>query len=310
MIRVDWRFHHKERNFLFVSLLVVVTLVGGAKKCDKPWRTYRNVCFLFSDINNQKYNEAQEYCYKRGGFLASIRSSGEHGFLIKTIQGMGSSYQRVRWFIGLYQYDENDNKAYRWLDGSVSGFRNWMSTQPNSVYERCVQLDGSNGFKWRDDICTNRALFICRKDLDEKGSMNCFKGRPPNTQVLERKDISVTECLEHCRGLGFPLAGLVPGRCFCLGPDNLNKLQNAARLECNGNCGNQHCGNKDFVTIYNLTFYKDTAESCEDLSLLGFSSPSTYVTKVGDEEKLQNCFSDGEYFHIVFNPTIPSMLLS
>ncbi|CAL1299806.1 unnamed protein product, partial [Larinioides sclopetarius] len=88
----------------------------------------------------------------------------------------------------------------------------------------------------------------------------------------------VTECLEHCRGLGFPLAGLIPNNCFCLGNENLANMKAASRLQCDGNCGNQHCGNKDFITIYNLTFYKDTAESCEDLSQLGFSSPSTYVT--------------------------------
>lgn len=87
---------------------------------------------------------------------------------------MGSSYQRVRWFIGLYQYDPNDNKNYRWLDGSVSGFRNWMPTQPNSIYERCAMLDGSNGFKWRDDVCTNRALFICRKDLEDGKNLKIY----------------------------------------------------------------------------------------------------------------------------------------
>ncbi|GIY68755.1 c-type lectin domain-containing protein [Caerostris darwini] len=86
-----------------------------------------------------------------------------------------------------------------------------------------------------------------------EGSMNCFKGHPPPQQILEKKGISVTECLEHCRGLGFPLAGSIPDKCYCLQPDNLNNLEVAARLECNGNCQNQHCGNKDFITIYNLS---------------------------------------------------------
>ncbi|GBN56855.1 hypothetical protein AVEN_62444-1 [Araneus ventricosus] len=299
----------KKKIFIFIIIFIAVELTDCEKKtCEKPWRTFRSVCFMFSDTNTQKYDEAQAFCYRQGGFLASIRNSGEHGFVIKTIQGMGSSYQRVRWFIGLYQYDSKDNKAYRWLDGSVSGFRNWMTSQPNSIYERCAMLDGSNGFKWRDEVCNNRALFICRKDLDDSGSMNCFKGKPPPASILKKIGISVTECLEHCRGLGFPLAGLIPGNCFCLGKENLANMKAASRLQCDGNCGNQHCGNKDFITIYNLTYYKDTAESCEDLSQLGFSSPSTYVTKVGDEEKLMNCFSgDGDY--LLFNfEHFPGML--
>ncbi|GFV87694.1 layilin [Trichonephila clavipes] len=293
MIRVD--FYQSTKKYLWVTVLfVILAFVDSAKpkKCEAPWRTYRNVCFLFSDNNHQKFEDAQAICYKKGGFLASIRSSQEQGFLIKTIQGMGSSLARVRWLIGLYQYDPTDNKAYRWLDGSVSSFRNWMPTQPNSVYERCALLDGSNGYKWRDEICSNRVLFICRKDLEKEGSMNCFKGQPP-TPSLEKKDISVTECLEHCRGLGYTLAGTIPDKCFCLKADNLNNMEVAPRLECNGNCQNQHCGNNNFVTIYNLTFYSDTAESCEDLSQLGLSNPSTYVTKSGEEEKLQSCFTDG-----------------
>ncbi|XP_042902625.1 uncharacterized protein [Parasteatoda tepidariorum] len=287
-----------KKYLLILTVLCAFVLIEGQKpkRCPSPWRTFRSVCFLFADNNNQKFEDAQSICFKQGGFLASIRSSQEQGFLIKTIQGMGSSLQRVRWLIGLYQYDPTDNKAYRWLDGSVSNFRNWMPTQPNSVYERCALLDGSNGYKWRDEICSNRALFICRKDLDKEGSMNCFKGHPPSNQILEKKGISVTECLEHCRGLGFPLAGTIPDKCFCLQKDNLNNLPIAERMECNGICQNQHCGNKDFVTIYNLTFYSDTAESCEDLSQLGLSNPSTYVTKSGEEEKLQNCFSDGIFY--------------
>lgn len=53
------------------------------KKCERPWRTYRSVCFLFADNNQQKYEDAQAICYKQGGFLASIRSSQEQGFIIK-----------------------------------------------------------------------------------------------------------------------------------------------------------------------------------------------------------------------------------
>ncbi|KAG8194079.1 hypothetical protein JTE90_003024 [Oedothorax gibbosus] len=292
MIRID--LHSKVFPWLIISA-VLLTLAEGAakpKRCESPWRTFRSVCFMFADNNHQKFEDAQTICYKKGGFLASIRNSQEQGFLIKTIQGMGSSLARVRWLIGLYQYDETDNRAYRWLDGSVSSFRNWMPTQPNSVYERCTLLDGSNGYKWRDEICSNRALFICRKDLEKDGSMSCFKGHPPPQQIFEKKGVSVTECLEHCRGQGFPLAGSVPDKCFCLKPDNINALKEAERHECNGHCQNQHCGNNNFITIYNLTYYTDTAESCEDLSQLGLSNPSTYVTKSGEEEKLQNCFSD------------------
>ncbi|XP_042902634.1 C-type lectin lectoxin-Lio2 [Parasteatoda tepidariorum] len=298
MIEVDTGQITRKKWLLLVTFLIFIPKADNAekKKCDKPWRTFKNVCFMFSDTNRQKYEEAQTFCYKQGGFLASIRNPSENGFIIKTVQGMGSSYQRVRWFIGLYQYDADDMKAWRWLDGSVSGFRNWMNSQPNSVYERCAMLDGSNGFMWRDEVCTNRGLFICRKELDDQGSMNCFKGKPPPKDILDKKGISVTECLEHCRGLGFTLAGIIPDKCFCLGEDNLKSFANANRLQCSGNCGNQHCGNKDFITIYNLTHYKETADSCEDLSQLGFSSPSTYVTKVGDEEKIMNCFSgDGDF---------------
>ena len=83
--------------------------------------------------------------------------------------------------------------------------------------------------------------------------MKCFKGRPPAHQIIEKKDISVTECLENCRGLGFPLAGLVPNKCYCIQQENMDKMTIASRLSCDGDCNTQHCGNKDFITIYNLS---------------------------------------------------------
>ncbi|GFQ90320.1 uncharacterized protein TNCT_658461, partial [Trichonephila clavata] len=84
----------KKGIFLLTIIFSFGNLADCAEKtkCEKPWRTFRSVCFLFSDTNNQKFDEAQSFCYKKGGFLASIRSSAEHGFIIKTIQGMGSSY--------------------------------------------------------------------------------------------------------------------------------------------------------------------------------------------------------------------------
>ncbi|GFQ90324.1 layilin [Trichonephila clavata] len=281
-----------DKNML-PQKLIAISKINSAKpkKCEAPWRTYRNVCFLFSDNNHQKFEDAQAICYKKGGFLASIRSSQEQGFLIKTIQGMGSSLARVRWLIGLYQYDRRTIKL-------IVG---WMVVFP--VFETGCQLNPTLFMKdvpyWMVAMAINGEMkfaatesYLSAEKILKKGSMNCFKGQPPNPS-LEKKDISVTECLEHCRGLGYTLAGTIPDKCFCLKANNLNNMEVAPRLECNGNCQNQHCGNNNFVTIYNLTFYSDTAESCEDLSQLGLSNPSTYVTKSGEEEKLQSCFTDG-----------------
>lgn len=83
--------------------------------------------------------------------------------------------------------------------------------------------------------------------------MNCFKGKPPAKQVLEKEGISVTECLEHCRGLGYTLVGTVPNKCYCLEEESVRKLEIADRIECSGICQSQHCGNDNFVTVYNLS---------------------------------------------------------
>ncbi|GIZ02069.1 uncharacterized protein CEXT_73101 [Caerostris extrusa] len=321
-----------ERIYLFIVIFCAGSLTDCAEKkaCDKPWRTFRNVCFMFSDTNRQKYDEAQSVCYRLGGFLASIRSSAEHGFIIKTIQGMGSSYQRVRWYIGLYQYDPADNKGYRWLDGSVSTFRNWMTSQPNSYTNdaRCwteamassgemmsaatgrssfaekIWMNGnvfSDFFNNQNDnqykrISAKKGVIACIVFYQTFGIHELFQGQTTPSKRLEQEGHQRHRMSGALQGTWVSsLAGLIPNICFCLNKDSVGNMKAASRLQCDGNCGNQHCGNKDFITIYNLTYYKDTAESCEDLSLLGFSSP-TYVTKVGDEEKLMNCFSgDGDY---------------
>jgi len=62
-------------------------------------------------------------------------------------------------WVGLYKSEPEawDNVTY-WLDGSNSTYRNWHSSEPNSVAQ-CVLID--NG-EFYDRSCTDAYRYVCK----------------------------------------------------------------------------------------------------------------------------------------------------
>ncbi|XP_076314779.1 uncharacterized protein LOC143227160 [Tachypleus tridentatus] len=163
---------------------------GERNECEYPWSGDSEACFFFSETM-KSFDEAKLDCHNRGGSLATIENVHQLKWIIRGVQTLGANFQPLQWLIGLYQYDDNDNNKYRWLDGSSSSFRYWMSSQPNNQYERCVQMDGSANFKWRDALCNKRSLFICKKSL--KNGQKIIKHSKPTTMKINNRKISTNK---------------------------------------------------------------------------------------------------------------------
>ncbi|XP_067118318.1 uncharacterized protein [Centruroides vittatus] len=285
MLTQNWR-SSLELNACCLAFVLLIIVNAGGETCEDPWKDHGGACFLFA-LKSKNFFQARDDCYSSGGILASIRNATELHFIVKTIQKLGSAYQRVRWFTGLYQFDDNAANNYRWMDGSLASFRYWMRSQPNNPYERCVQLDGSAGFKWRDDICNQPALYICRR---EKGAVNCYD-KPHTSYVWKALDMSVTLCIEHCRGRGYQSAAVKPDRCFCQTKKDAEKSTIIDLEKCDSLCEEQHCGRDEALAVYNISLYPDIARSCEELTTYGIYHPATYIlAKNGENPKKFSCF--------------------
>ncbi|GIY09944.1 hypothetical protein CDAR_433591 [Caerostris darwini] len=73
----------------------------------KPHGELTEKCVLCSQTTTSKNSKMPKQSVTRKGVSWPVSEVAKN----KTIQGMGSSLARVRWLIGLYQYDPSDNKG-------------------------------------------------------------------------------------------------------------------------------------------------------------------------------------------------------
>ena len=71
------------------------------------------------------WEDACKFCESRGGYLATITSSEEQVFL----ETMGNN----RYWIG--GTDKNSEGFWEWVSGEEFGYTNWLSGEPNNMYD-------------------------------------------------------------------------------------------------------------------------------------------------------------------------------
>ena len=103
--------------------------------------------------------EAETYCQKEGGHLASVATEEVH----RVVENMdGDVYA---WLGGRKELGK-----WTWSDNSTWGFTNWRQGEGNDA--NCVSMNFIKG-GWDDDPCTNNYKFICQKK-DASNGENVF----------------------------------------------------------------------------------------------------------------------------------------
>lgn len=91
-------------------------------------------------------NEAIAECNAMGGKLVSINSAAEQSF----IEGKAAS--------GDYWTGAYDSDGWRWEDGSLLSYDNWVSGEDNSIYG---YISGSDSKKWKSNNGSLKCGYIC-----------------------------------------------------------------------------------------------------------------------------------------------------
>jgi hypothetical protein len=73
------------------------------------------------------WTDARRYCEERGGYLATITSSGEQTFIENLLAREGD--KRFYWLGG---YRGADGR-FQWVTGERFEYTNWMSGEPNNA---------------------------------------------------------------------------------------------------------------------------------------------------------------------------------
>ena len=83
-------------------------------------------CYLFSDINQKNWIEANEYCIYKGGRLASVHSVQENDFIVHNFAHNG-----IGW-IGFLKDGPTD--SFTWTDGTSPDFYRWGKKRKRYLY--------------------------------------------------------------------------------------------------------------------------------------------------------------------------------
>ena len=73
-------------------------------------------------------------------------------------------YCRQNFWTGL---SRGGDGAFSWVDGSPFDFEFWLTGEPNSIEEECVEADYQTA-EWNDAICQETKGWVCMTDKSKK----------------------------------------------------------------------------------------------------------------------------------------------
>ena len=123
-----------------------------AVSCAMGWERQGNRCYYLSKTA-QSWFEAQNFCQRNGGNLASVTDEESHNF----IKGKEVS----AWIGGL---SEPGNETWVWADCSPWSYTRWGSGEPKKWVdkEKCAAYI-PHIQKWAVELCTSKRRILCSR---------------------------------------------------------------------------------------------------------------------------------------------------
>ncbi|XP_073725994.1 C-type mannose receptor 2-like [Misgurnus anguillicaudatus] len=130
--------------------------------------------FIIND-SSVSWRAAQNFCRQNHTDLISVRNQTEN----QQIQKIMNDKNISEVWIGLF------SDSWEWSDKSESGFRYWMSGEPNNQggSEDCTEVIVTDPGHWIDVVCSYSRTFVCHED----------------NLILIQMNLSWSEALRYCR---------------------------------------------------------------------------------------------------------------
>merc|ERR1719367_65380 len=126
--------------------------------CEAPWEEYDDHCYYYSTYKTN-WNDAEEYCQRKGGHLASVNTKAIQDYLVNELKRRGLNGV---WFGG---NDIKEEGVWEWTDRTPWEFTNWGRSQPDNARgnQDCFQYEAI--WPWDDNECWNPRYFVCSKNI-------------------------------------------------------------------------------------------------------------------------------------------------
>jgi len=135
------------------------------KSCEQDWEKNGEHCYLWS-TDKKTWTDAEDFCRKEGGHLASVHSNATFDFLWEGINRTGLP---TAWLGG---NDLEVEGTWKWVDCSPWNLTFWARGEPNNgVGEDCLHLvfnlttQAHLNHKWNDVSNGYKQGFVCSKSI-------------------------------------------------------------------------------------------------------------------------------------------------
>ncbi|KAG9476302.1 hypothetical protein GDO78_003065 [Eleutherodactylus coqui] len=149
---------------LLVGSLTVTQVAAVSKvrsSCPNGWFFYKANCYGVFKYP-LRWSEAEFDCqsYGHGAHLASILDAAEADII-----GTHISAQKINHPVWIGLHDPEQNRRWKWTDGSTYNYRSWLRNQPDNYHQKeyCVELSCIEKFQtWNDAICNQASPYVCK----------------------------------------------------------------------------------------------------------------------------------------------------
>jgi len=152
--------------------------------CGEDWEKNGDHCYFWG-TDKKNWTEAEDFCQREGGHLASVTSNATRDFVLEGMnrKGLNDAY--------LGGNDIEEEGTWKWADCTPWGVTFWAPSEPNDAHyqpvgnQNCLHQilkwthSGAKGYdhKWNDMYC-NRGMglewglgFVCSKKICSGGSV-------------------------------------------------------------------------------------------------------------------------------------------
>uniref|UniRef100_A0A914YIS4 C-type lectin domain-containing protein n=1 Tax=Panagrolaimus superbus TaxID=310955 RepID=A0A914YIS4_9BILA len=170
----------------------IPTTTKKSISCPNSWIYYAGFCYVVVDIA-ATWMDAEQYCFNRGGHLASIHSLHENDFITNLIPFDPNNHvcHQVNFaFIGLYTLSLQ--KRWIWIEDTPFNYSAWAPGRPGNFTDAFCGIIwngppcSSPLETWADEDCSHQPkFFICKRFTHGQGGpkKKCFLRHPKSPKV-------------------------------------------------------------------------------------------------------------------------------
>jgi len=142
------------------------------KSCEQDWEKNGDHCYLWN-TDKKNWTDAEDFCRKEGGHLASVHSNATFDFVLEGLNRMNRTVTglEMAWLGG---NDIEVDGTWKWVDCSPwNNLTFWARGEPNNAGagEHCLHHVFNFppathlNHKWNDLSCSSERGFLCSKSI-------------------------------------------------------------------------------------------------------------------------------------------------